>query len=174
MSLVRSDRVARRPAARRLDFERKIVATADASLAAARLPPAGIHQWCLRPAASRTRHLLAQARALGASLIVAVNDDASVRRLGKGDDRPINACADRMAVLAALGMVDLVTSFGDDTPLALILAARPEVLVKGGDWPLDRIVGADAVRGWGGQVHSIAFEHERSTTSMLEKIRQPR
>ena len=66
------------------------------------------------------------------------------------------------------------TSFSDDTPLALILAARPEVLVKGGDWPLDRIVGADAVRGWGGQVHSIAFEHERSTTSMLEKIRQAR
>lgn len=114
---------------------------------------------------------LAQARALGASLIVALNDDASVRRLGKGADRPINACEDRMAVLAALGCVDLVTWFSDDTPLALILAARPDVLVKGGDWPVERIVGAQAVRGWGGSVHSIAFEHERSTTAMLQRIR---
>jgi len=156
-------------------FERKIVATADLGPAAARLPAPRVFTNGVFDLLHRGHvTYLAQARALGASLIVAVNDDASVRRLGKGDDRPINACADRMAVLAALGMVDLVTSFSDDTPLALILAARPEVLVKGGDWPLDRIVGADAVRGWGGQVHSIAFEHERSTTSMLAKIRQPR
>ena len=155
-------------------FERKIVATADLSLAAARLPAPRVFTNGVFDLLHRGHvTYLAQARALGASLIVAVNDDASVRRLGKGDDRPINACADRMAVLAALGMVDLVTSFGDDTPLALILAARPEILVKGGDWPVDRIVGADAVRGWGGQVHSIPFEHERSTTAMLEKIRRP-
>ncbi len=114
---------------------------------------------------------LAQARALGASLIVALNDDASVRRLGKGADRPINLCEDRMAVLAALACVDLVTWFSDDTPLALILAARPQVLVKGGDWPVERIVGAPEVRGWGGSVHSIPFEHERSTTAMLARIR---
>ncbi|MEN9314443.1 MAG: D-glycero-beta-D-manno-heptose 1-phosphate adenylyltransferase [Pseudomonadota bacterium] len=114
---------------------------------------------------------LARARALGASLLVAVNSDASVRRLGKGDDRPINRCEDRMAVLAALGCVDWVTWFDDDTPLTLILAARPDVLVKGGDWPVDRIVGAAEVRGWGGTVHSIPFEFQRSTTETLRRIR---
>lgn len=114
---------------------------------------------------------LAQARALGASLIVGVNSDASVRRLGKGPDRPINLLADRMAVLAALEPVSLVTWFDDDTPLALILAARPDVLVKGGDWKPADIVGATEVSGWGGSVHSIPFEHERSTTRMLAKIR---
>lgn len=117
---------------------------------------------------------LARARALGASLLVAVNSDGSVRRLGKGDDRPINACPDRMAVLAALGSVDRVTWFDDDTPHALILAARPDVLVKGGDWPVDRIVGAADVQGWGGSVHSIPFEHLRSTTGLLERIRAAR
>ena len=114
---------------------------------------------------------LAQARALGASLIVGVNDDASVRRLGKGPDRPINSLADRMAVLAALEAVSLVVAFGDDTPLQLILAARPDGLVKGGDWKLDAIVGAREVHGWGGTVHSIAFDHERSTTATLTRIR---
>lgn len=114
---------------------------------------------------------LARARALGASLIVAVNSDASVRRLGKGEDRPINPCEDRVAVLAALECVDWVTWFDDDTPLTLILAARPDVLVKGGDWPVDRIVGAEQVRGWGGSVHSIPFEFQRSTTETLRRIR---
>ena len=114
---------------------------------------------------------LARARALGASLLVAVNSDASVRRLGKGPDRPVNACEDRIAVLAALECVDWVTWFEEDTPLSAILAARPEVLVKGGDWPVERIVGAPQVRGWGGSVHSIPFEFERSTTEMLRRIR---
>jgi rfaE bifunctional protein nucleotidyltransferase chain/domain len=114
---------------------------------------------------------LAEARALGASLLVAVNSDASVRRLGKGEDRPINRCEDRMAVLAALACVDWVTWFEDDTPLALILAARPDVLVKGGDWSPERIVGAPQVRGWGGSVHSIPFRFERSTTETLRRIR---
>lgn len=114
---------------------------------------------------------LAQARALGASLLVAVNSDASVRRLGKGADRPINVCDDRRAVLAALECVDAVTWFDEDTPLSLILAARPDVLVKGGDWTPERIVGAAEVRSWGGSVHSIAFEHERSTTETLRRIR---
>src|SRR6476469_825243 len=102
---------------------------------------------------------LAQARALGASLAVALNSDASARRLGKGDDRPINTLADRMAVVAALEAVALVTWFDEDTPLARILECRPEHLVKGGDWAPDRIVGAAEVRGWGGSVHSIAFRH---------------
>jgi rfaE bifunctional protein nucleotidyltransferase chain/domain len=115
---------------------------------------------------------LAQARALGASLVVGVNSDASVKRLGKGDDRPVNALADRMAVLAALESVSLVTPFDEDTPLALILACRPDVLVKGGDWQPERIVGAREVRSWGGTVHSITFEHERSTTALLERIRR--
>ena len=114
---------------------------------------------------------LAQARALGASLVVALNSDASVKRLGKGDERPLNTLADRMAVIAALACVDLVTWFEEDTPLAAILACRPDVLVKGGDWQIAAIVGAAEVQGWGGAVHSIPFEHQRSTTALLNKIR---
>lgn len=116
---------------------------------------------------------LARARALGASLLVALNTDASVKRLGKGDDRPLNARDDRAAVVAALADVDLVTWFDTDTPLDLILAVRPEVLVKGGDWKPEAIVGSREVLGWGGTVHSIPFEHERSTTALLAKIRAP-
>jgi rfaE bifunctional protein nucleotidyltransferase chain/domain len=114
---------------------------------------------------------LAQARALGASLLVGVNSDASVKRLGKGGERPINVAADRLAVLAALEAVSVVTLFEEDTPLDLILACRPEVLVKGGDWPVDAIVGSHEVFAWGGVVHSIPFQHQRSTTAMLAKIR---
>ena len=114
---------------------------------------------------------LAQARALGASLVVAANSDASARRLGKGEDRPINRIEDRVAVLAALQAVDLVTWFDDDTPLALILACRPDVLVKGGDWKPEAIVGAPDVIAWGGAVHSIPFQFERSTTATLNRIR---
>ena len=114
---------------------------------------------------------LAEARALGASLLVALNSDASVRRLGKGDDRPINSLEDRLAVVASLESVALVTWFEEDTPLARILECRPEHLVKGGDWTADKIVGAKEVTSWGGQVHSIPFRHERSTTSLLSRIR---
>ena len=114
---------------------------------------------------------LAQSRSLGASLIVALNADASVKRLGKGGDRPINTLEDRMAVIAALQCVDLVTWFEEDTPIERILEARPDVLVKGGDWPVDKIVGAEDVKGWGGSVHAIPFLFERSTTSTLAKIR---
>ncbi len=115
---------------------------------------------------------LAQAAALGASLVVALNSDASVKRLGKGDDRPVNALADRLAVMAALGCVALVTWFDEDTPLERIVECRPEVLVKGGDWPVDKIVGCSEVLGWGGSVHSIPFLHEKSTTALLDKIRR--
>ena len=114
---------------------------------------------------------LAQARALGASLIVALNSDASVRRLGKGPERPVNELHDRTALVAALEAVSLVTWFDDDTPLALIRLTRPDVLVKGGDWSPDTIVGADDVKSWRGTVHSIPFIHERSTTATLRKIR---
>ena len=114
---------------------------------------------------------LAEAHALGASLVVALNSDASVRRLGKGGDRPVNTLEDRMAVTAALESVALVTWFEEDTPLERILECRPDHLVKGGDWSVDRIVGAKEVQSWGGKVHSIAFRHDRSTTKLLEKIR---
>ena len=113
---------------------------------------------------------LAEASSLGATLLVAVNSDASAKRLGKGEERPLNPLADRMAVVAALESVHLVTWFDEDTPLALILASRPEVLAKGGDWKPEAIVGAAEVRGWGGSVHSIPFRHQRSTTALLKKI----
>ena len=114
---------------------------------------------------------LAQARALGASLIVAANSDASVKRLGKGDDRPLNCLDDRMVLLASLECVTLVTSFDEDTPLQRILDCHPDILVKGGDWPVEEIVGFAEVMAWGGKVHSIPFRHERSTTALLTKIR---
>lgn len=114
---------------------------------------------------------LAQTRSLGASLVVGVNSDASVKRQNKGNDRPINTLEDRMAVLAALESVSLVVPFDEDTPLNLILACRPDVLVKGGDWTPDSIVGAAEVLAHGGRVHSIPFLHQRSTTALLNKIR---
>lgn len=114
---------------------------------------------------------LAQARALGASLVVALNTDASVKRQGKGDDRPINALENRAAVMASLASVDLVTWFDADTPYELILAVKPDVLVKGGDWSIERIVGSREVLDWGGKVHSIPFLHQTSTTQTLQKIR---
>ena len=114
---------------------------------------------------------LEQARNLGASLVVGVNSDESVKRQGKGDDRPINQLEDRMSVLASLACVDLVISFDEDTPFNLIKTIIPNHLVKGGDWSIEDIVGGDIVTLNGGQVHSIAFEHDRSTTALLQKIR---
>lgn len=114
---------------------------------------------------------LAQARELGASLLVAVNSDASVRHLEKGGERPINALEDRLALVAALESVTLATWFEEETPLALILRVKPDVLVKGGDWKPEAIIGAREVKSWGGAVHSIPFAHERSTTALIERIR---
>ena len=102
---------------------------------------------------------------------MALNSDASARRLGKGPDRPINPLEDRLALAAALACVDAVTWFDEDTPEQLIAACRPEVLVKGGDWPVERIAGASEVLARGGRVLSIPFEHERSTTALLGRIR---
>ncbi len=113
---------------------------------------------------------LAAARALGDLLVVGVNSDASVRRLGKGKGRPLVAQDDRAEVLAALRAVDYVTIFAEDTPLALIRALRPDVLVKGGDWHPDAIVGADFVRAHGGRVRSLPFAAGYSTTALLERI----
>ena len=114
---------------------------------------------------------LEEASALGASLIVGVNSDASVRRLDKGADRPINPLEDRMALLAALASVALVVPFDTDTPLELIQRIRPDHLVKGGDWSVQRMVGAEEVQAYGGKVHSIPFRYERSTTALLARIR---
>jgi rfaE bifunctional protein nucleotidyltransferase chain/domain len=115
---------------------------------------------------------LAQARALGASLIVGVNTDASVRRLGKGGERPINALEDRLAVLAALESVSLVVPFEEDTPLALVLECRPDVIVKGGDYTAATTVGAAEVIAWGGRFAAIPFVPGRSTSALVEKIRR--
>ena len=114
---------------------------------------------------------LQQAAELGSSLVIGVNTDASVRRLNKAPERPFNTLDDRMAVLAALECVDLVVPFDDDTPLSLIQLVKPDHLVKGGDWKPDAIVGSDVVRAYGGQVHSIAFQFQRSTTDLVNRIR---
>ncbi len=108
---------------------------------------------------------------LGATLVVAINTDASVRRLGKGDDRPLNTSADRAALLAALGCVSLVTEFDEDTPQALIEQLRPDVIVKGGDYDMELLPETASVRSWGGTAVAIPFEFERSTTRLLKKIR---
>ena len=115
---------------------------------------------------------LAQARALGGSLIVAVNSDSSVRMLGKGEDRPINTQDDRAAVLAALQAVDLVVVFTDKVPLVVIEAARPDIYVKGGDYRVEDLPEAKLAATWGAKTVTIAFEHERSTTALLEKVRK--
>jgi len=114
---------------------------------------------------------LDQAASLGAALIVGVNSDESVRRLDKGPERPLNPLSDRLAVLAALESVSLVIPFADDTPYALIEAVHPDILVKGGDWDMDKLAESKLVRSWGGTVRAIAFLHERSTTSLVRRIR---
>lgn len=115
--------------------------------------------------------LLARARALGDLLVVGVNDDNSVRRLGKGPERPLTPLAERMFVLASLESVSLVAPFGENTPLELIQALAPDVLVKGGDWPLDKIVGRDYVESRGGKVHSLPLLPGYSTTRIIELVR---
>ena len=152
-------------------FERKILAPAEIARACARLPRPLVFTNGVFDILHRGHvTYLARARALGASLLVALNGDASARRLGKGPGRPLNALEDRLALVAALECVDAVTWFDEDTPAALIDACRPEVLVKGGDWPVERIVGAPQVLARGGAVHSIPFEHQRSTTALLRRI----
>jgi rfaE bifunctional protein nucleotidyltransferase chain/domain len=117
--------------------------------------------------------LLEAARAEGDALIVAVNSDASARRLGKGPERPVVAEADRARVLAALAAVDCVVLFDDDTPLALIRRLRPDVLVKGADYAPEQIVGASDVEGWGGRVVRVPLVRDQSTTGLLRKLRHP-
>jgi len=117
---------------------------------------------------------LARARVLGASLIVAVNSDASVRLLGKGADRPINSEQDRAALLAALESVTLVTIFEERVPLPVLDIVRPEIYVKGGDYSIGSIPEAQLVRTWNARVLTIPFEYDRSTTALLERVRSAR
>lgn len=114
---------------------------------------------------------LAQARSLGGSLVVALNTDASARRLGKGPDRPLNAEGDRAALIAALASVSLVTWFDEDTPLQLIGELRPDVLVKGGDYDMQRLPETALVQSWGGHARAIPFVDGYSTTALVSKIR---
>ncbi len=114
---------------------------------------------------------LAQARSLGNSMIVALNTDTSVKRQGKGDDRPMNKLDDRLRVIASLQDVDFVTWFDEDTPYNLIQLIKPEILVKGGDWSINKIVGSREVLAYGGSVHSIPFLFDTSTTKLINKIR---
>ena len=116
---------------------------------------------------------LAQARALGGSLIVALNTDASARRLNKGADRPLNREQDRATVIAALGSVDLVTWFDEDTPLELIGELRPSVLAKGGDYDMSKLAETRLVQSYGGRAEAIAFVDGYSTTALVERIRAP-
>jgi len=154
-------------------FERKVRAPAAAADWAASLPRPLVFTNGVFDILHRGHvTYLAQARAFGAALVVALNSDASARGLGKGPDRPMNGLEDRLAVVAALECVDAVTWFEEPTPAFLIEAIRPDVLVKGGDWPIERIVGAAGVLARGGRVESIAFEHQRSTTALVEKIRR--
>lgn len=114
---------------------------------------------------------LQQAKALGDILVVGLNSDASVKRL-KGEERPVQVEADRADVLAALACVDFVCLFNEDTPLDLIKIVKPDFLVKGGDWPVEKIVGYDFVTSYGGQVKSLPFVPGRSTSSILERVKQ--
>ena len=116
--------------------------------------------------------LLEAARGEGDVLIVAVNSDASARRLGKGSDRPVVPEGERTRLVAALAAVDCVVLFDDDTPLALIRKLKPDVLVKGADYAADAIVGAKDVQGWGGRVVRVPLVQGKSTTNLLERLRR--
>jgi rfaE bifunctional protein nucleotidyltransferase chain/domain len=114
---------------------------------------------------------LAAARALGRSLVLGLNSDASARGLGKGPDRPLNGEADRACVLAALESVDLVTLFDEPTPLALLELVRPEIYVKGGDYDIEQLAETALVRRWGGEARALAFVDGYSTSSLVQRIR---
>jgi D-glycero-beta-D-manno-heptose 1-phosphate adenylyltransferase len=114
---------------------------------------------------------LAQARALGGSLLVALNTDASARRLGKGPDRPLNNQEDRAILVAALEAVDLVTWFDEDTPIQLVSEIRPDILVKGGDYDMSKLPETRLVESWGGRAQALPFVEGYSTSALVRKIR---
>ena len=115
---------------------------------------------------------LEQAANLGGSLVVAVNTDASVKRLGKAADRPFNTMQDRQALLAALQSTQVVTFFDEDTPYQLIEKLRPDIIVKGGDYDMEKLAETALVNSWGGKAVAIDFQHERSTTALVNKIKK--
>lgn len=153
------------------DFEEKITDMAHLAERASKLP----HPVVMTNGVFDILHrghvtYLAQARALGASLVVAINSDASVKMLGKGDERPINTQADRAAVLAALESVDLVVIFEEKVPLKAVENAHPDIYVKGGDYKIEDLPEAKLVATWGARTVTVQFEHQRSTTALLQKI----
>jgi len=157
-----------------LNSQKKIIAPEDLAERLSKLPrPLVFTNGCFDILHRGHTSYLEQARNIGAALIVAVNSDASVKRQNKGSDRPFNSLEDRLAVLASLACVDAVISFDQDTPLDLIRNILPDHLVKGGDWPTEKIVGGSVVELNGGQIHSLQFEFDRSTTSLVKKIREP-
>ena len=155
-------------------FEAKILAPAEAARRTAGLPRPLVFTNGVFDILHRGHvTYLAQARALGAALVVALNSDASVRRLGKGTERPLTGQDARTRVLAGLAAVDCVVLFEEDTPQSLIEALAPDVLVKGADYPRDAIVGADWVEARGGRVVRIPLIPGFSTTSVVERLRAP-
>ena len=114
---------------------------------------------------------VAQAKALGATLVVALNTDASARRLGKGPERPLNNEQDRAAMMAAMGAVDVVTWFDEDTPQELIAQIRPDILVKGGDYDMRKLPETALMQSWGGTALALPFVDGYSTTALVKKIR---
>ena len=154
------------------EFEKKICTMAELAARARALP----HPVVLTNGVFDILHrghvtYLAQARRLGASLVVAVNSDSSVKMLGKGDDRPINTETDRAAVLASLESVSLVVVFDDKVPLKAVELARPDIYVKGGDYRIEDLPEAKLCATWGAKTVTVAFEHQRSTTALLKKVR---
>lgn len=154
------------------DFFQKITPTAQAVEAVKRLP----RPWVFTNGVFDVLHrghvtYLAQARAQGASLVVALNTDASARRLGKGPDRPLNNELDRAIMMAALGSVDLVTWFDEDTPLQLIQTLKPDVMVKGGDYDMNQLAEGQWVQSQGGKALTLSFVEGYSTTALVKKIK---
>jgi rfaE bifunctional protein nucleotidyltransferase chain/domain len=153
-------------------FLRKIVPRHEAAARAASLPKPVVFTNGVFDVLHRGHVMyLAQARELGASLVVALNTDASARRLGKGPDRPLNDEHDRAVLMASLECVSLVTFFDEDTPLELIRELRPDILVKGGDYDMDKLAESQFVRGYGGRALAIPFVQGYSTTSLVNRIR---
>lgn len=155
------------------DFQSKITPRAEVAGRLAQLP----RPWVLTNGVFDVLHrghvtYLAQARALGAALVVALNTDASARRLGKGPQRPLNKLEDRAWMMAALQSVDVVTWFDEDTPLQLIAELRPDILVKGGDYDMSRLPETAVVQAYGGRAQALPFVEGYSTTALVHKIRQ--
>ena len=156
-------------------FIDKIVARADAAARVAALPQPVVFTNGVFDVLHRGHVVyLARARELGASLVVALNTDASARRLGKGPDRPLNNEHDRAAVVAALASVSLVTWFDEDTPLQLIAQIRPALLVKGGDYDMSKLAETALVESYGGKALAIPFVQGYSTSELVRRIRQER